>query len=95
MEEENDAVTIEKKRHRHKKKQLYVSILKQMEFYFSDAAISKDRYLSQLTMKDPYVSLDIFLTFNKIKALTDRTDDIARALRGSTLLELSEDSTKV
>ncbi|XP_077286126.1 la related protein 7 [Arctopsyche grandis] len=95
MEEENDTSTVEKKRHRHKKKQLYASILKQMEFYFSDAAISKDRFLSQLTAKDPYVALDVFLTFNKVKALTDRTEDIARALRGSTLLELSEDSTKV
>lgn len=95
MEGDQDSDAVPKKRHHPKKKQLYASILKQMEFYFSDAALSKDRFLCQLIGKDPYVPLDIFLTFNKIKALTDNTGDIARALRGSSRLEISEDATKV
>lgn len=33
---------------RLRKKALHASILKQMEFYFSDANLSKDRYLSGL-----------------------------------------------
>lgn len=41
------------KKGRHRKKQLYKSILQQMEFYFSDSNLSKDRYLSQLIQEDP------------------------------------------
>lgn len=42
-----------KKGGRHRKKQLYNSILLQMEFYFSTSNLSKDRYLSQLIAEDP------------------------------------------
>lgn len=47
----NDDQTL--KKHRHRKKQLYSSILQQMEFYFSDSNLTKDRFLSQLIQKDP------------------------------------------
>ena len=45
-ENPNDEQTLKKGRHR--KKQLYNSILQQMEFYFSDSNLTKDRFLSQL-----------------------------------------------
>lgn len=38
---------------RLRKKALHAAILKQMEFYFSDANLSKDRYLSELLKKNP------------------------------------------
>lgn len=41
------------KKGRHRKKQLYNSILQQMEFYFSDSNLTKDRFLSQLIQTDP------------------------------------------
>lgn len=41
------------KKVRKRKKQLYSKILQQMEFYFSDANLSKDRFLSDLTKKSP------------------------------------------
>lgn len=41
------------KRVRSRKKLMYNSIRKQMEFYFSDANITKDRFLGQLVMEDP------------------------------------------
>lgn len=41
------------KKIRHRKKQLFNSILEQMEFYFSDSNISKDRFLAQLIQTDP------------------------------------------
>lgn len=44
---------VPQKRGRHRKRQLYNAILQQMEFYFSDANISKDRFLAQLTSNDP------------------------------------------
>lgn len=40
------------KKGRHRKKQLFSTILHQMEFYFSDSNLSKDRFLSQLISKD-------------------------------------------
>lgn len=41
------------KKGRHRKKQLYTSILQQMEFYFSDSNLSKDRFLGKLLKNDP------------------------------------------
>ncbi|XP_044753555.1 la-related protein 7 [Coccinella septempunctata] len=83
------------KKGRHRKKQLYKSILQQMEFYFSDSNLSKDRYLSQLIQENPFVSLDEFLKFNKIRKLTLSIEDLRKAIKKSDFLELSEDSEKV
>ncbi|KOB76830.1 putative multi-sex-combs protein [Operophtera brumata] len=84
-----------RKRIRHRKKQLYDNILKQMEFYFSEANLSKDRFLGDLVKNDPWVPLDLFLKFNKIRTLSQDLNDIAKAMKHSSLLELSEDRTKV
>ncbi|XP_070166678.1 la-related protein 7 [Polyergus mexicanus] len=80
---------------RLRKKALHASILKQMEFYFSDANLSKDRFLSELLKTNPYVDLDVFTQFNKLRELTIDTNRIAKALQKSTILKVSEDGTKV
>lgn len=41
------------KKPRKRKKQMYNEIRQQMEFYFSDANLSKDRYLKKLIADDP------------------------------------------
>lgn len=41
------------KKGRHRKKQLYNSIMQQMEFYFSDSNLSKDKFLLPLVEKNP------------------------------------------
>ncbi|GAB0087100.1 la-related protein 7 [Sergentomyia squamirostris] len=92
MEEEKLSST---KRARSRKKQMFNNIRKQMEFYFSDANITKDRFLGQLVMEDPFVPLEVFLSFNRMKQLTDSTKDIVKSLSKSSLLELSEDEKKV
>ncbi|XP_026733261.1 la-related protein 7-like isoform X1 [Trichoplusia ni] len=84
-----------RKRIRHRKKQLYENILKQMEFYFSDANLTKDRFLADLVKRNPYVPLDMFLKFNKIRTLTQDVTDIAKAMKNSKLLELTEDKLKI
>lgn len=84
-----------KKRLRHRKRHLYENIMKQMEFYFSDANLSKDRYLGDLVKTDPFVPLAEFLKFNKIRSLTQDVGDIVKAMKHSTFLELSEDKLKV
>lgn len=53
---ENEETSVKKGRHR--KKQLYTSILKQMEFYFSDSNLTKDRFLSQLIEQDNRKSIN-------------------------------------
>ncbi|XP_061510211.1 la-related protein 7 [Anopheles gambiae] len=91
--EKDKAVTKAKGRHRSKHK--FNSIRKQIEFYFSDANLTKDRYMGQLLRNGPFIPLEEFLKFNKIKALTTNVDEIANALKNSTLLELSDDRAKV
>ncbi|XP_017055640.1 la-related protein 7 [Drosophila ficusphila] len=80
---------------RKRKRHLFNSIRGQMEFYFGDANLSKDRFLRRYVEQDPYVPLDIFLTFNKIKTLTQDVQQIAKALSNSQLLELDETKLKV
>lgn len=93
--DENGAIINPPRKSRHRKKALHAAILKLMEFYFSDANLNKDRYLCKLIEQDPFVDLDIFLKFNKIRNLTQETCRIAKALKNSTILELSEDEKKV
>lgn len=83
------------KKSRHRKKHLYHTILQQMEFYFSDSNLSKDRFLSQLLSQSPYIDIDVFLKFNKIRKLNCNIEDIQKALRNSTVIRVSEDGTKV
>lgn len=42
-----------------------------------------------------FIALDEFLKFNKIKSLADGTEEIAKALEGSKILELNKENTKV
>ncbi|XP_071455738.1 la-related protein 7 [Hetaerina americana] len=85
----------EVKRVRRRRKKAYQAIRQQMEFYFSDANLTKDRFLSKLVEQYPYVDLEIFLKFNKIRALTNSVEELANALSKSEFLSLSEDRTQV
>lgn len=49
----NKITNISRGKPRLRKKALHAAILKQMEFYFSDANLSKDRFLSNLLKEDP------------------------------------------
>lgn len=42
-----------KTHHRKRKKQFFNTIRHQMEFYFGDANLSKDRFINKLLAKDP------------------------------------------
>ncbi|XP_032679420.1 la-related protein 7 [Odontomachus brunneus] len=95
MIKRNSRSAVSRGKPRLRKKALHAAILKQMEFYFSDANLNKDRYLSELLKKSPYVDLDVFANFNKLSTLTTDTSRIAKALQRSTMLKVSEDGTKV
>ncbi|XP_078050374.1 la related protein 7 [Augochlora pura] len=95
VETVNNVKSTSRGKPRLRKKALHAAILKQMEFYFSDASLSKDRFLSGLIKNDPYVDLNVFISFNKIRQLTTDINRINKALQASTILSTSEDGTKV
>ncbi|CAH3159775.1 unnamed protein product [Porites lobata] len=73
-------------------------IIKQIEFYFGDKNLPRDKFLRQKVDEDEgWVTLECLTTFNRLKALSTDTDAIAKALRKSEagLLEVSEDNKKV
>lgn len=73
-------------------------IIKQIEYYFGDKNLPRDRFLRQkIDEDDGWVTLECLGTFNRLKALSEDTDVIAKALRKSDsgLVEVSEDKKKV
>ncbi|KAI9012192.1 hypothetical protein DFJ74DRAFT_771601 [Hyaloraphidium curvatum] len=66
-------------------------ILKQVEFYFSDANLARDKFLWKAISDHPqgWVPLDTLLTFNRLRALSSSKPVVAAALRASKgLLEV-------
>lgn len=60
---------IPRKKPRKRHRELHASILKQMEFYFSDANLSKDRFLGRLISQSPceyYIYFSILKTISKV-----------------------------
>ncbi|KAK3601822.1 hypothetical protein CHS0354_041739 [Potamilus streckersoni] len=82
---------------RKRMKAIYKKIREQMEFYFSDANLHKDRFLKRKMEEsaDGYVDLSLFLTFNRIQALTVDVSVLAKAVSHSDFLQLSEDRSSV
>lgn len=54
---------------RLRKKALHASILKQMEFYFSDANLNKDRFLSELLKTNPCKYIFLFYILNHLSLI--------------------------
>ena len=74
-------------------------ILKQVEFYFSDANLPRDKYLWTLTQSDPkkagWVPIKNIASFKRMQRFQP-VESIATALRASKeLLEVNEDGTMV
>ncbi|XP_043198956.1 la-related protein 7-like [Amphibalanus amphitrite] len=84
-----------KKTKRVRKKRLYAAIMNQMEFYFSDANLTRDKYLRSLMEKDKFIPLSEFVKFARIRSLSASLDDLVHALSGSQFLQLSSDGSAV
>lgn len=80
---------------RRRKKRLIHQITAQMDFYFSSANITKDRFMASLLEDGPYINLEIFFKFNRIRSLTNDINLLRKAVSKSSLLELSEDGLSV
>uniref|UniRef100_A0AAY3ZXA0 La-related protein 7 n=1 Tax=Denticeps clupeoides TaxID=299321 RepID=A0AAY3ZXA0_9TELE len=87
----------EKKKKRYRVKQLLADVQKQVEFWFGDVNLHKDRFLGQLIeeSRDGYVEISVLTTFNRMKKLTTDVKLIARALKNSSVVEVNLEGTKL
>lgn len=74
-------------------------IIKQMEYYFGDVNLPRDRFLLDEIKQDNdgWVALAVFTRFNRLKALTTNHKIISTALRKATsgLINISKDGVFV
>ncbi|XP_065888705.1 la protein homolog [Dysidea avara] len=71
-------------------------IIRQVEFYFGDRNLRRDKFLIEQVKKDDgWVPFTVLLTFNRLKQLSTDAEVVAAALKKSTALEVSDDNTKV
>lgn len=71
------------------------AIRKQVEYYFGDTNLPRDKFLQTAIAKneDKWVPIETLCTFNRLKVLSTDAAAIADALAGSELVETSEDRT--
>lgn len=72
-------------------------LLKQIEYYFSDANFSRDKFLRPLAAQDEqgYIPISTFLTFNRVKELTSDAAQLLEAIKKSTNLQINAENTHV
>jgi len=73
-------------------------IIKQVEYYFSDVNMSKDKFMQEEIQKDSgWVTLEVLTKFNRLKCLSTDYKVIVDALKKSVsqLLEIDEENSKV
>lgn len=80
------------------KTELESSIIRQVEYYFGDINIPRDKFLrEQMQLDEGWVPLEIMLKFNRLAKLSSDVEFISQSLLKSTsgLLEVSDDNKKV
>ncbi|KAM6894974.1 la-related protein 7 isoform 1-T3 [Lycodopsis pacificus] len=87
---------IEKKK-RSRVKQLLGDVKRQVDFWFGDVNLHKDRFLKKLIddSEDGYVDISVLASFNRMKKLTSDTKLIARAIKNSSVVEVNLEGDKV
>jgi len=74
-------------------------LTQQLEYYFSDENLVRDRFLEKEFEKDEsgqgYVSLNVLATFQRVKRLSTDLEEIRNAVRDSSLIKLSKSGDKV
>ncbi|KAG8432415.1 hypothetical protein GDO86_016894 [Hymenochirus boettgeri] len=77
---------------------LHTKICEQIEYYFGDHNLPRDRFLKQqITLDDGWVPLETMIKFNRLSKLTTDFPTIIEALKKSKtgLLEISEEESKI
>ena len=72
-------------------------VVRQVEFYFSDANLPTDEFLMKQIKRNAegWVSIRVIADFRKIKKITKSFPTVLAALRTSTQLEISQDGHRV
>ncbi|XP_069685898.1 la protein homolog [Periplaneta americana] len=71
-------------------------IVRQIEYYFGDINLPRDKFLQeQISLDDGWVFLHVILKFQRMSKLTTDCDVIVSALEASELIEVSEDKKKI
>ena len=74
-----------------------LSIRKQIEYYLSDINLSRDKFFRDqiITDKEGWVSIAHFLNCNKVKQMKISQEEIAKACKGSSELDVHDGETKI
>ncbi|XP_051773037.1 la-related protein 7 [Ctenopharyngodon idella] len=85
------------KKKRSRVKQLLADVKKQVDFWFSDVNLHKDKFLKNMIeqSRDGYIDISVLTSFNRMKKLTTDVKLIARALANSTIVEVNLEGTHV
>ncbi|KAM4714127.1 la-related protein 7 [Anableps anableps] len=85
------------KKKRSRVKQLLGDIKRQVEFWFGEVNLHKDRFLKKLIDESDngYVDISVLTSFSRMKKLTTDTKLIARALKNSSIVQINLEGTKV
>eukprot|EP01117_Protostelium_nocturnum_P003404 TRINITY_DN1441_c0_g1_i1.p1 TRINITY_DN1441_c0_g1~~TRINITY_DN1441_c0_g1_i1.p1 ORF type:complete len:513 (-),score=196.36 TRINITY_DN1441_c0_g1_i1:264-1802(-) len=78
---------------------LRTRIMKQLEHYFSDENLSKDKFLIKEFERDEsgqgYINIEILAGFPRMKAMSSDLDELRNAIKESTIIKLSKNGEKV
>uniref|UniRef100_A0A0K8RUZ4 La-related protein 7 n=1 Tax=Crotalus horridus TaxID=35024 RepID=A0A0K8RUZ4_CROHD len=87
----------QEKKKRSRVKQVLSDIAKQVDFWFGDVNLHKDKFLREQIEKsrDGYVDISLLISFNKMKKLTTDRKLIARAVKSSSVVELDLEGTRI
>ncbi|KAG7197396.1 hypothetical protein KM043_018500 [Ampulex compressa] len=76
--------------------ELLEKIKNQIEFYFGDVNMQRDKFLIEQTKLDEgWVPMTVMLNFKMLAAMSTDVDVILKALESSDLMEVSEDRKKI
>ncbi|KAL3997480.1 La domain family protein [Acanthocheilonema viteae] len=71
-------------------------IIEQVEYYFGDINLPRDRFLQEEIKKDDgWVQLTTMLKFNRLAQISSDPTIIAESLKHSKLMQVSEDGSKI
>lgn len=78
---------------------LELDIIRQIEYYFSENNLRRDKFLIQKVADSPegWVDISVLITFNRLKKITEDAAAIANAMDKSNkgYVQVSEDRTKI
>ena len=76
--------------------ELLEKIKNQVEFYFGDVNMQRDKFLiEQSKLDDGWIPMTVMLNFKMLASMSKDVDIILKALESSDLIEMSEDKKKI